>query len=101
MFLYVFLTFLLAVDFPAVTDGENMHLTTTVIDFVQDAILAHPDTPLVAAAGQFLGVSRARLRAKSVDGGTDAAGDARRQVGKFLQSTTFDENLITQGLTWS
>ncbi len=51
----------LPVDFPAVADGVHAHLARMVIDLVENPVVTDADTPLVAAAGKFLGVVRTGL----------------------------------------
>ena len=68
----------LPVNLAAVADGEYTNLAGTVVDLVENAIIADADTPLVAAASKLLGIVGTRLCAELVNGGLDTTSHVRR-----------------------
>ena len=64
----------LPVNLAAVADGEYADLASTIVDFVENAIITDADAPLVATARKFFGIVGPGLCAELIDGGLDAGG---------------------------
>jgi hypothetical protein len=56
-----------AIYFTAMADAMNKHDANRVCDFVDNAIVSHPDAPVITAANQFATSGRTRVCRERLD----------------------------------
>ena len=56
-----------SIDVPAVSDACDAHHPAVVIDDVDDTVIAHPDTPEILVATQFLSAGRSRIGGQAIN----------------------------------
>ncbi len=72
----------------------DTHNTNIAGNFVNHAVVAHADAPVVFAAGKFTAAGRTRIRRERSNRCDDAVVNVRRKSGEVFLCTAFQQDAI-------
>jgi hypothetical protein len=88
-----------AIDLPPVTHAVHAHDANLIGNFVNNAVVAHADAPVVFASGQLAATGRARVRRKRLNRLDYAVVNLGGETGEVFLSSAFKQEVI-HGYLW-
>ena len=88
------------INFPPMPDTMHPHDANDIGYFLNHAIIAHADAPVVFCPGKFPAAGRSRVVSQGFDGFDDPVVNVVRQPAKVFFRRAFEEDFI-HGAWWS